>query len=73
MGSPREVRRTMSRIANMVVNGELTIGEANAVTYCCNSILTAIRVDDQAAAINELEEMVLALERRASLWGGKIL
>lgn len=58
MSSSREVRRTVNRIANMLLNGELDPKTANAILYGCNVCLGAIRVDDQQAKLDELESII---------------
>ena len=50
--TPTEVRRTLSRIMNMVVNGELDTKTANTI------ILSAIRKDEQEKQIEELAELL---------------
>ena len=42
-----EVRRALSRVNNMLLNGEIEPKTANAIIYSCNSILTSLRVDEQ--------------------------
>lgn len=58
MTSSREVRRTVNRIANMLLNGEIDPKTANAILYGCNVCLGAIRVDDQQAKLDELESII---------------
>lgn len=58
LSTPREIRRALNRIANMVLNGEITAKEANAIMYACNSVLSAIRVDEQERRLEELEQLV---------------
>ena len=58
MSSSREVRRTVNRIANMLLNGEIDPKTANAILYGCNVCLGAIRVDDQQAKLDELESII---------------
>lgn len=53
-----EVRRTLSRVANMAVNGELDNKTANTIILACNAILSAIRTDDQQKKIDELERIL---------------
>lgn len=65
MTTSREVRRTVNRIANMLLNGEIDHKTANAILYGCNVCLGAIRVDDQQAKLDELEQMVQKLEARS--------
>ena len=58
MTSSREVRRTVNRIANMLLNGEIDPKTANAILYGCNVCLGAIRVDNQQAKLDELESII---------------
>lgn len=58
METPREVRHAVTRVANMVLNGELDAKNANAILYACNVVLGAIRTDEQQARLDELEKMV---------------
>ena len=58
MTTSREVRRTINRINNMLLNSEIDAKTANALLYGCNVALGAIRVDDQQAKIDELEKIV---------------
>lgn len=64
MTTSREVRRTVNRIANMLLNHEIDPRTANAVLYGCNVCLGAIRVDDQQAKLEELEKMVEEMRAR---------
>ena len=56
--APREVRRALNRVANMVLNGELEAKDANAIMYACNVTLGAIRTDEQERRLEELERMI---------------
>lgn len=40
----------------MLLNNEIDPKRANAILYGCNVCLSAIRVDDQQAQIDELED-----------------
>ncbi|GLB27260.1 hypothetical protein LXJ15735_35010 [Lacrimispora xylanolytica] len=57
-GTATEVRRTLSRIMNMVVNGELDNKTANTIILGCNAVLSAIRTDEQQKKIDELERIL---------------
>lgn len=39
MSNPREIRRTLNRIANMMLNKELDPKTGNALAYICNIVL----------------------------------
>lgn len=58
LNNPREVRRTLARITNMVANGEIDTKRANTIILACNAILSAIRTDEQQRKIDELEELL---------------
>ncbi len=57
-GTPTEVRRTLSRVVNMVINDEITTAKANAITLTCNAILNSMRLDEQQKQVDELEQIV---------------
>lgn len=57
-GTPQEVRRTLSRVMNMVVNGEIDNKTANTIILGCNAVLSAIRTDEQQKKIDELERIL---------------
>lgn len=58
MSTPTEVRRTLARVANMAVNGEIDTKTANTIILACNAILSAIRTDEQQKKIDELEVLL---------------
>ena len=58
LSTPREVRKSLSTVANMVINDEIDTKKANAFVDVTNSILTSIRVDEQQKEIEELKEIV---------------
>lgn len=62
MSTSREIRRTINRINNMLLNGDIDPKVANALIYGCNAALGAIRVDDQQAKIDELERLIKEIE-----------
>ncbi|MBQ7759309.1 hypothetical protein [Anaerotignum sp.] len=57
-----EVRRALSRVNNMLLNGQIEPKTANAIIYSCNSILTSLRVDEQERKIDGLERMLNELQ-----------
>lgn len=64
LSSSRDVRKSVSRIANMLLNEELDPKTANAILYACNVCLGAIRVDEQQAKLDELERLVEEVRKR---------
>lgn len=61
MSNSGEIRRTVNRLANMLLNGEVDPRTANAILYACNVCLGAIRTDEQAKKLDELEKLVTEL------------
>ena len=60
--SATEVRRALTRVSNMVLNGELDPKKANTIILACNAILQSLRVDDQAKKMAELEILLEELK-----------
>lgn len=58
LNTPQEVRRTLTRVMNMVVNGEIDVKTANTIILGCNAVLSSIRTDDQQRKIDELEKIL---------------
>lgn len=58
MGTPTEIKRTLARVANMALNGEIDTKTANTIILACNAILGAIRTDEQQKKIDELEVLL---------------
>ena len=67
VGTPTEVRRTLSRVINMVANNEIDSKAANTIILGCNAVLASIRTDEQEKKIDELgdiiEEMISLYEK----------
>lgn len=57
-----EVRRTLSRVMNLVVNGEMDNKTANTIILGCNAVLSAIRTDEQQRKIDELEKILNSMK-----------
>lgn len=58
LSTPRDVKKTLSRISNLVANGEMDTKQANTIILACNTILGAIRLDEQQKKIEMLEALV---------------
>ena len=58
LSTPKDVKKTLSRISNLVANGEMDTKQANTIILACNTILGAIRLDEQQKKIEMLEELV---------------
>ena len=63
LDSPNNVRKSLSKISNMVANGELPTGQANTIILACNAILGSIRADEQEKKIRELQELLENIQK----------
>lgn len=59
LSTPQEIRRAISRIANMVLNDEIDPTTAKALIYACNSALSAVRTDEYRRKVEELEAILI--------------
>lgn len=58
-----EVRKTLTRVMNMVANDQMDNKTANTIILGCNAVLSSIRTDDQQRKIEELEKILNNLQR----------
>ncbi|CAI3536107.1 MAG: hypothetical protein ACLUC0_01015 [Clostridium neonatale] len=58
LNTPKDIRRTLAKVTNMIANGEIDTKKANTIIYSCNAILASIRTDELEKKIAELEELV---------------
>lgn len=54
----RDIKLSINRVANWILNDEIDTKKTNAVLYACNFCLNVIRVDEQQAKLDELEQIV---------------
>lgn len=64
LSTPEEIRRSISRIANMILNEEIDSLTAKAMIYACNSALTAVRTDEYKRKVEELEALLIEQQER---------
>ena len=64
LSTPEEIRRSISRIANMILNEEIDPLTAKAMIYACNSALTAVRTDEYKRKVEELEALLIEQQER---------
>lgn len=60
--TPREVRKTLSTLVNLVANDEIEQKKANSIVYITNAILSAIKVFEQEKQIEELKQIVQEIQ-----------
>lgn len=58
LATPSDIRKALSKVANMVLNGEIGTKTANTLTVVCNALLSSIRTDEQEKRIEELEMLL---------------
>ena len=60
--TPKEVRKTLSTLVNLVANDEIDKAKANSIVYITNAILQSIRIDEQEKQIQELKQIVQEIQ-----------
>lgn len=60
--TPANIRKSITKVNNMVANGELDCKVANTIIVGCNAILGSIRVDEQEKKIKQLEEVLSSIK-----------
>lgn len=70
MNDPRTVRRTLNRIANMVLNHQIDTKSANAIGYLCNIVLGTFRdfgtVEEGATTVKSNRQFTIQQLLRAA-------
>ena len=64
LSTPADIRRAISRIANMVLNEEIAPTRADVPIAACNAALRAIRTDEYEKKLVELEGLLSTMEGR---------
>lgn len=63
LDTPSNIRKSLTKVANMVANGEIPAGQANSIVVACNSILGSIRTDEQEKKIKELQKILENIQK----------
>ena len=58
LSTPADVRASLKRVANMVINNEIGGKEANAIMCACDTVLSSMRIDEQGKEIEELQKIL---------------
>lgn len=62
--STTEVRRTLQRITNAMLAGELDTAKANSAINACNAAINAIVKGEQDKKLAELETLLMEIDGR---------
>lgn len=62
MRNSTELKRTVNKIANLLLNGEIDPKTGNALLYACNVAAGIVRIDEQQKKLDELEKTIRELE-----------
>ena len=62
--TPRDVRQSATRVANMLLNGEIGAKAGQAIISACKVCLDSIRIDEQQKKLDELEKIVEQLSKQ---------
>lgn len=58
LDTPANIRKSLNRISNMLLNKEIDPNTAKALTYSCNIILSALRVDEYEKEVERLKDIL---------------
>lgn len=64
LSTPRDIRKSATRVANMLLNGEIGAKAGQAIISACKVCLDSIRADEQEKKIDELEQLVERLAKQ---------
>lgn len=64
LSTPEEVRKAISRVANMTLNNEIDTKTANTLLYACNAALNAVRTDEYRNKVEQLEALLMEQEQK---------
>ena len=62
--TPKEVRKMLSTLVNMVANDEIPESKAKTITYMSSYILQSIKLDEQEKEIQELKDIIEQIKER---------
>lgn len=63
LSTPADIRRSIARIGNMILNGEIDPKCGNSLLYACNSALNVIKTSELETKLAELEALLMKIER----------
>lgn len=58
LSTPKDIKASVNKVANLVLNGDIEPKQANAILYAANINLGAIRTDEQQKKLEELEALI---------------
>ena len=67
LSTPVEIRKAISRVANMTLNKEIDPKTANTLLYACNAALSAVRTDEYKRKVEELEVLLMEQDAQKKL------
>lgn len=62
LSTPRDIRKSANRVANMLLNEEIGAKAGQAIVSACKICLESIRTDEQERRLDELERLVKELK-----------
>lgn len=64
LDTPQNIRKSLAKVGNMAINGEIDPKYVNCLIPLCNTILSSIRTDEQEKKIEELTKILEQLENK---------
>lgn len=62
LNSARDIRRTLTRVTNAALAGEIDTKRANTVIVACNAALGALRIEEEMGAQIEDNELIIHID-----------
>jgi hypothetical protein len=69
LNKPSDVQKLLARIANMLIDDEITEGKARAIGYLCQIMFRGFETIDLQEQINELHGFVKEFEKSSQNGG----
>lgn len=66
MNKPEDVRRTLQKVSEMVIDGSIDTKQANCVIYACQTALTVMKTEE---TIKDNEERRESVQNMKELFG----
>lgn len=59
----RDIQKSLTKINNMLLNGQIDPKIANAITTACNTILGSMKYAEQDKKLQELEQLIKEIQK----------
>ena len=64
LDSPENIRKSLNRICNLILNDDIELKKANAIAYICNITLASIRTDEHQKKLDVMEKRIEEMQEQ---------